>query len=100
MSSCRCLTFFLFELLDVEESHLPVGIFVGGGDEEFVFAESALFSSAAMNVFHGFQSFEVEAGLGFGPLSVFAELATGEETEILFELGFFHAFAHEGLNVF
>lgn len=100
MSSCRCLTFFLFELLDVEESHLPVGVFVGGGDEEFVFAESALFASAPMNVFHGFQSFEVEAGLSFRPLSVLAELATGEKAEVLFELGFFHALAHEGLDVF
>ena len=91
---------FLFELFDVEEANLPVArAFEGEIGEELVFAKSSLLSGAAVDVFHGFESFEVEAGLGFTPLGVLAELAAGEEDEGLFELVLVHAFFDEGLDV-
>src|SRR5690606_21578361 len=63
----------------IDEADVPGSFGFGGGGEQFVLAEAALFAAAALDVFHGFEAFEVKAGLGFAPAGFLADLAAGEQ---------------------
>ena len=94
------LSFFFAEFFDVEKADLPGRGFFGGLDEEFVFADAALFSGAAVDVFHALQSLEVKARLGFTPTCFLAQLSAAKEGVSLLKLLRGHLFANEGFDLF